>query len=209
MTPSANPGATKLERLLISEVSGVDDPANEVPGWLVAKSAGAPCPEDERSAVALVAKIKALFSGKEDEDMTKDELNTELDARFSELGKSLAAQLAKSVEVLAGEGATGEPAAPAAPAEAAAAEPAVSITVEDVAKAFEDGIQPVLEVIDKTLDRLERIERAMALATRKSIDGQEDEPTGTSAKPGVREAITKALLNPSSGPNVFVAREKE
>lgn len=29
----------KLERLLIQEVSGVDDPANELPGWMVTKSA--------------------------------------------------------------------------------------------------------------------------------------------------------------------------
>ncbi len=32
--------ATKLERLLISEVSGVDDPANQLPGWRVLKAAG-------------------------------------------------------------------------------------------------------------------------------------------------------------------------
>lgn len=30
----------KLDRLLISEVSGVDDPANQLPGWMVTKSAG-------------------------------------------------------------------------------------------------------------------------------------------------------------------------
>jgi hypothetical protein len=28
----------RLERLLISEVSGVDDPANELPGWMVTKA---------------------------------------------------------------------------------------------------------------------------------------------------------------------------
>ena len=31
---------TKLSKLLIGEVSGVDDPANELRGWLVAKSRG-------------------------------------------------------------------------------------------------------------------------------------------------------------------------
>jgi hypothetical protein len=30
--------ATKLERVQINEVSGVDEPANTVPGWLVMKS---------------------------------------------------------------------------------------------------------------------------------------------------------------------------
>lgn len=33
--------ATKLEKLLIGEVSGVDDPANQIPGWMVAKATGA------------------------------------------------------------------------------------------------------------------------------------------------------------------------
>jgi len=31
---------TKLDSLLISEVSGVDDPANQLPGWMVTKAAG-------------------------------------------------------------------------------------------------------------------------------------------------------------------------
>jgi hypothetical protein len=31
-------GPKKLEKLLIGEVSGVDDPANEIPGWMVMKS---------------------------------------------------------------------------------------------------------------------------------------------------------------------------
>jgi hypothetical protein len=30
---------TQLEELVISEVSGVSDPANETPGWLIVKSA--------------------------------------------------------------------------------------------------------------------------------------------------------------------------
>ena len=33
--------SVKLEKLLISEVSGVDDPANQAPGWIVMKSRGA------------------------------------------------------------------------------------------------------------------------------------------------------------------------
>jgi hypothetical protein len=32
--------AVKLEKLIIGEVSGVDDPANQIPGWMVQKSAG-------------------------------------------------------------------------------------------------------------------------------------------------------------------------
>lgn len=32
--------SVRLDRLLIKEVSGVDDPANELPGWMVTKSAG-------------------------------------------------------------------------------------------------------------------------------------------------------------------------
>jgi hypothetical protein len=34
----------KLERLSIHEVSAVDDPANEVPGWMIAKAAGGDAP---------------------------------------------------------------------------------------------------------------------------------------------------------------------
>jgi hypothetical protein len=37
MTPTS---AVKLENLIIGEVSGVDDPANESPGWMVTKAAG-------------------------------------------------------------------------------------------------------------------------------------------------------------------------
>jgi hypothetical protein len=40
--------ATKLEQLLIKEVSGVDDPANGLPGWLVMKARG-----DDREAEAV------------------------------------------------------------------------------------------------------------------------------------------------------------
>lgn len=32
--------SVRLDRLLISEVSGVDDPANQLPGWMVTKAAG-------------------------------------------------------------------------------------------------------------------------------------------------------------------------
>src|SRR5690242_20735227 len=32
---------TRLTKLLISEVSGVDDPANQLPGWMVMKARGA------------------------------------------------------------------------------------------------------------------------------------------------------------------------
>lgn len=36
---------TKLDSLLISEVSGVDDPANQLPGWMVTKSADGNAPD--------------------------------------------------------------------------------------------------------------------------------------------------------------------
>jgi len=38
MSDVAKANRAKLEKLLISEVSGVDDPANATPGWLVIKS---------------------------------------------------------------------------------------------------------------------------------------------------------------------------
>jgi hypothetical protein len=45
----------KLEKLLIGEVSGVDDPANEIPGWMVAKGRDGVSGRDARRADGLSA----------------------------------------------------------------------------------------------------------------------------------------------------------
>lgn len=61
--------ALKLEKLFIGEVSGVDEPANEVPGWLVAKSAAVGPDQDWNVAVAE-ARIRKATSA---EDGPNDE----------------------------------------------------------------------------------------------------------------------------------------
>lgn len=149
----------------------------------------------EKDATSIVGKIKNLLLGKEI-DVTKEELATELDARFESFGKSLVEDLAKSVAPApAGEAAPEVPAgdaAPAAPAADASVETS-AITADDLAKAIETAQQPLLEVLDKTLDRLEALERGGAV--RKSVVGQEDrandgdEPT----VPTVKSAIAQAL----------------
>jgi hypothetical protein len=52
-----------LERLMITEVSGVDDPANEIPGWMVTKS----LPPDDRVILESVAMARVLASTTEQE----------------------------------------------------------------------------------------------------------------------------------------------
>ena len=208
--------ATKLEKLLISEVSGVDDPANEVPGWMIAKAAEAAgaasaaepvvIPADvvaPLDAPTIVEKIKNLLfptERKDDVDMTVDELNGVLDERFAALTETLGESLAKSLAPPV-EGA-GEAAAvinPASATEAVAVvveEPVPGITAEDVSKAIEEAFAPYHEIFEKTLDRVERIEQALATGARKSLDGQED---GGTTKPDapttstLTDAVGKAL----------------
>lgn len=199
---AATPTA-KLEKLFIAEVSAVDDPANAVPGWMVAKAADSLSDAEvagievdlasEEDATSIVEKIKGLLFGKEN-DVTKDELTAALEERDNALVEKMTEIVKASVEPApASEAATEAPAAEAAPAPAEV-EPAVeqtfSLTAEDIAKAIEDGIQPVLEILDKTLDRVEALESRSA--TRKSIDGQED---GSEEPPAetVKTAIAKAL----------------
>jgi hypothetical protein len=197
--------ATKLEGLLIKEISGVDDPANEVPGWMVAKSgtvaadpaasegsadpatvaeAVAPAPA-EAEALSVVGKIRALLTGKEDIDMTKEEMNAELDVRFDALSETIKSLVPAAVEA---------PAEVAEiPAETAAADPVVvGVTAEDVSKAIEDGLAPFLEVIDKTLDRIAGIESALVI--RKSLTGQESRDDETADNtPTLNDAFALAL----------------
>jgi hypothetical protein len=50
---AAPPSMTRLDRLTITEVSGVDRPANELDGWMVAKAAG---------GVTVLDVVKAVLS---------------------------------------------------------------------------------------------------------------------------------------------------
>jgi hypothetical protein len=184
--------AIKLEQLIIKEVSGVDDPANEIPGFMVLKSSDASTDssaDSTEAATTIVGKIKALLTGKEDIDMTKEELTSELDGRFAAINEKLT-ELTKSVEVPV-EGTPADPVEPAAEVDAVDL-----LTAEDIAKAVQDGVTPILEIIEKTLDRIERIESSLTI--RKSLDGQELNEDGTEVKaPDLSDAI-KAALRPRS-----------
>ncbi len=179
---------TKLEKLLISEVSGVDDPANELPGWLVQKAATAtPTKAADPAAPTLKDRLGLLF-GKED-DVTKEELVAILDERDA-LAKA-AAPAEPVVPVVAPvpapepvatatAKAEGDPIpapaavveAPAAPAPAPVA--VAALTEADVTKAVETAVEPIVEALSKTLDRLAAVEAHFV--TRKSIVGDDSEP---------------------------------
>ncbi len=158
------------------------------------KAAGADAKKGD-DAQTIVGKIKSLLAGqgKDDIDMTKDELTVELDSRFAGLEQSIAEAVAKSVEV----------AAPAIETEETVAEtPEPGLTEDQVTKALTDGIetalQPLLEVVDKAFDRIERLEKHLRIATRKSLDGQESGAgeTEQEATPTVKDAILKAFTRP-------------
>jgi hypothetical protein len=279
-----------LSKLLIGEVSGVDDPANLLRGWVVAKSRGwnyeaaearvrkatgaddaptpayASCflwnsgegedlpedfgaykflvadattdgelvlsldavravksilpnselPEDELASVSsvveqletamveeyearksdtsIVGKLKALLTGKEDIDMTKEELQKELDERFASLDEKLET-LSKSVEAPAPAGeeapADGETAPEPTASEDETVAPVASISAEDISKAVEEALEPVIEAISKTLDRVAVVEERLSI--RKSLDGQEDGETGEPQKPNLSDAMKAAF----------------
>lgn len=186
---------TLLATLLMEEVSGVDDPANQVPGWMVTKSADG----EQAASESIVAKVKGLLStlgaptGKEI-DMEKDELLATLEERDEALVAKVAEAVAKSV-------APAEGAAEEVPATAeAVVEAPVGVSVEDVTKAIEDAIvktviEPHSEIFEKILDRLEGVESALGVAARKSLDGQEaneGEPV-TKSTPDLGDAIAAAF----------------
>lgn len=191
--------AKKLEKLLISEVSGVDRPANMLDGWMIQKSVDGEAAAQEQDETSLIGKIRALLAtgstnaGKDDISMTTEELAKELDDRFAAFGETLNERLTKATE----DAATAAAAAAAATApEAETAPETAAVTIEDVTKAIEAGLEaaiaPVLEICDKALDRIAGLEKGSV--TRKSIDGQENGlETEEQPTPTVGDAIAKAF----------------
>lgn len=197
---------TKLEQLKIGEVSGVDDPAHELPGWMIAKakkpgdvpdaSANSDSPEEAQS---IVGKIRNLVfpAGKEEVEMTKEELNETLDARDEALTKSLVEAISEAVKPAPVEKADEVPAVvPETTETPEAPEAAAALTAEDVTKGVEEALQPVLEILDKALDRIAAVENGQTNSARKSLDGQESaggEAEAETTLPPVQAAISKAL----------------
>jgi hypothetical protein len=192
--------AIRLAKLLITETSSVDDPANELPGWIVQKAAGT------GPTAPIVAKIRDLIlgaplEGKDDIEMDAAELTAILDERIEKALAANADAVAKTVEPAP----TGEVAPVVVPATevAPATEPvaiAPGLTAEDVTKGVKEAIEPLLEVIDKALDRIENVETALGYAARKSIEGQEtnEGAEGEDKTPDLADAIAKAFRHPAS-----------
>ena len=214
--------AIKLEKLLVEEVSGVDAPANLLDGWMVAKSAeGIGKSETEVVSAQPSTKLdkirELLFPARKDDiDMTSEELTAALDAREEAFVEKLA-EVVKSA-VVPVEGAPGgeTPAAPvetpavATPAAEAtpAADEATGLSVEDVTKAIQDAFEPYNEILEKALDRVERIEAAFGIAAKSSLEGPEDgkgpkvEKTTTPKDQGDGTGIVKSLLSKPIGASV-------
>lgn len=192
---------TKLDRLLMTEVSGVDDPANQLPGWMVTKSADAP---------NKLARIKTALGlgdppGQEGLDMDRDELTTILDEREDALVSKVAEALVAKSAPAVGEGATEATEATTEPV-APVAEAAPAITAEDVAKAIEAGVNAGVEalradmtsVFEALITRFENTEKHIGIAARTSLDGQEADAEGSTettekSAPDLGDAIAKAL----------------
>jgi hypothetical protein len=98
----------KLEKLSIHEVSGVDDPANEVPGWMIRKAVG----DDAPAGVTVVPLGERGFMVMADESNFYKQLRAEGD-------EALIAHLEEIVGKLA-PGSTAKTASRAAPSGALA-----------------------------------------------------------------------------------------
>lgn len=293
---------TKLEKLLISEISGVDEPANELPGFMVAKASShkgraigpdgawdveaaekrirtatgavdapndayascflwkdsdgetsfgaykflvcdevdgeikimpaairataahkATVPEADHEAfqsaisaledkvgpaavpeaeetknTSIVGKIRSLLSsaGKDEVEMTEEQLNATLDERFETLSKSLVEKLAPKVEETEVSKSEAEHTTTESDATKEEETAAAALTAEDVQKSIEEALKPYNEILEKVLDRLAASEGALTATARKSLDGQDGVSTeGETVEktPTVADAITKAF----------------
>ena len=130
------------------------------------KRIGAEVADTSKSAEAdhsIVGKIRSLLLGKDEVDMTAEELNTALDKRFEVLVPALVESLSKSVEAPTIEGApaTTEPPAVTTPE----TEPVEGLTVEDITKEIVAALAPYNEILEKVLDRLAGVEKATIART--------------------------------------------
>lgn len=188
---------TKLEKLLISEVSGVDSPANQLDGWMVTKSASGSEPN-------IVARIKEALlgtpTGKDDLDMDRTELVEVLGENNEALAKAVAAAVAESIAPAEGEGTTEETEAKETEVSAEVTAETAEALGEAISKSIQDkldtALQPYNDILEKVLDRLERAESAFGVAARKSIEGQEVGPDGEPVEkstPDLADAISAAF----------------
>lgn len=228
-----------MDRLLVSEVSGVDDPANGIPGWALMKSADelnavlgeyektekanadllsamegamermSDAPEEVVSAMKTIVgylkqdggsespakkfmeRVRDLVKREkvnetEEIEVTKEELNTELDNRFASFAEQIGGQL-KDTLTKALEPAKEEPVKSESEGEDA------DKIVESLAEVLEKELNPVREALMKTLDRVEALEKNTV--GRTSLEGQDDRSGDDveKSKNTLRGAIRSAL----------------
>lgn len=178
--------------------------------------AGSTAPANEEATSVATRLRKLLFpAGKDEVEMTSDELKTELDARDERLVESIKGLLAPATDASSDATAAGESTAknedgtpvvaPAADAAAdAAVEPAADatpevtaseLTAEDVTKAVGEALAPYNVILEKVLERVEGLEGRFAVSSRKSMDGQESaaDETVEKATPKLGDAIRAAF----------------
>jgi len=149
----------------------------------------------QQDAPSILDRLRKVLDGKDEIEMTQDELNAALDARMGALGDELVEKLRKSVEAPSAEGAPAVEAAPAVEPAATPETPAEpQLSIEDVTKAIEEGMKPYHDIFEAVIDRVGNIETALGIAARKSLDGQEGEARGEEPQaPTTQTAIAKAL----------------
>ena len=169
--------------------------------------------DGEDAPQTTLAKIKNLLwpARKDEVEMTSDELKAALDERDAALVEKFAEVVKSAAPSGEAPAATTElteaPAAPATDPESAA-ETATALTEDDITKAVEAALAPYNDILEKTLDRIERIETAFGIAARKSLDGQETEGSGevekTTTPQGKTEGIgiAKALFDAPIGTSI-------
>ncbi len=158
-----------------------------------------------------------LFPARKDDiEMTSEELTAALDERDTALVEKFAEVVKSAVVPVEGAPAVETPAAsvetPAVEAPVAEATPSVDeatgLSVEDVTKAIQDAFEPYNEILEKTLDRVERIEAAFGIAARQSLEGQENgkatktEKTTTPEDKAEGIGIVKSLLSRPLGAGI-------
>jgi hypothetical protein len=163
---------------------------------------------------SILAKVRDLiFPGLSTEgevDMTPEEVNEQINAALAPLTEKLD-EISKSAEAApATEGAAStEPEATPA-AEVALTDAQIEQVTKAVAEAIKSETEPLYEVAEKTLDRIEALEKRSGV--RKSLEGQETQAAAegeTETKPTVEDAILKALRNPGNPLAVAAFAEKE
>jgi hypothetical protein len=177
--------ATRLSKLRLNEISGVDEPANDAPNWIVAKSAEfkAEIDDIERAVVGAYELLSSpevsLYLGDAPGDVTKarDELIDHLEKDLEEVEEPTETRkgVTQKLREIFGVEKSGNPIQPIVGAPAATREEVDRVTPAEVSSATEDRVTE-----DQGADELGRDEDGKQVAPPIS-DGRQ---TGRSGKRG-------------------------